>query len=132
MSKPKAVVAATFSDAAQSSNGEAAKASLPAVLTFAATEVPKRTRGDGVPNQFLAAVEELRGTDRALTFVVPGSAEMAENVLLRQAVRRLSEAGASEGVTVRRQIVGSDDGVKVTFWVVPRIVRGEAEAEVSA
>jgi hypothetical protein len=108
------------------------------MITFASVAVPTVTRSrTAEPNPFTDAVKSLSpDSGQALAFTVPGTSEREAsksgkttryaNADLRKALQQLDEAGVEVGVTVRRKV--QDDGLvtTVTFWTIPRIVRGIA------
>lgn len=100
-------------------------------LSFSTVEIPVQTR---TTNEFVDVVKNLKVGDKALAFTVP-SATPKEQKNIRVINRQLSEAGAENGVTVRRTIktpAGKNVDVNdastfgseavVTFWTVAKIV----------
>lgn len=108
-------------------------------LKFAETAIPVMERPKE-PNPFADAVALVAGKEKAVTTVVPVDEKDGPDDkdptgrTIGRIRRQLTEAGDPHNVTVRTQIVPTDDGkgLRVTLWTIPKIVRQKKTGDDSA
>ncbi len=109
--------------------------------TFTPVPVPELTRSRSTTEELNPFVEAVRGlvpdSGAALAFTVPGTAERIPSASgktskyanrdLRKKLQLLDLAALECDVTARRKIQDDGDVTTVTFWTIPRIIRGRSE-----
>lgn len=102
-----------------------------AAFSFEDVEVPTVNRtSTKAPNPFSGKVGQLKESGKASAFIVPGATSVAKDEkgqytdeALRVVIRQLNDAGAENGVTVRKTVENVDGNVKLTFWTKERETR---------
>lgn len=100
-------------------------------LSFSETDVPTISRASKKHNPFLPAKDRMVVGAKALVATV----KLADGVTSKTIKAWLGELGKFADVTVKSELTGISsptksgtlEAYKVTFWAIPRIVRGSAE-----
>jgi hypothetical protein len=113
---------------------------------FSPTEIPtSSTTGrprDPETQAYIDAVQRLQSTGGALTTTIPhctlsketagggeGKTTRYVDKRIRTAVTALTTASRELNISVRKQLVEENEGVKITFWVVEKIHRPRKNTE---